>query len=48
MARKLADSKLKTKQFLGEQNVAVPKTLAVIKKHEEITDWGNTDFQIYV
>lgn len=38
MARKLADSKLKTKQFLGEQNVAVPKTLAVIKKHEEITD----------
>ena len=37
IARKLADSKLKTKQFLTEKNISVPKTLAVIKKHEEVT-----------
>ena len=37
IARRLADSKLKTKQFLTEKNIAVPKTLAILKKHEEIT-----------
>ena len=38
IARKLADSKLKTKQFLKEKNIAVPKTLAILKRHEEITN----------
>lgn len=38
ISRKLADSKLKTKQFLSGHNVAVPATLALFKKHEEITD----------
>ncbi|MDC0506180.1 hypothetical protein OAN96_01145, partial [Candidatus Gracilibacteria bacterium] len=35
-ARKLADSKLKTKDFLQSKRVAVPKTLAVLKGHDEI------------
>ncbi len=38
MARKLADSKLKTKEFLRAKWVAVPETLAILKKHSEITD----------
>ncbi len=38
MARKLADSKLKTKEFLKAKWVAVPETLAIIKKHAEVTD----------
>ena len=38
IARKLADSKLRTKQFLTEKNIAVPKTLAILKKHTEITN----------
>jgi len=37
MAKKLADSKLQTKYFLKEKGIPVPKTLAVLKKHEEIT-----------
>jgi len=38
MARKLADSKLQTKYFLKEKGIPVPETLAVLKKHEEITN----------
>ena len=38
MARKLADSKLKTKEFLKAKWVAVPETLAIIKKHSEVTE----------
>lgn len=45
MARKLADSKLKTKEFLKAKWVAVPKTLAVLKKHSEITDKLVADFE---
>ena len=37
MARKLADSKLKTKEFLKSKWVPVPKTLAVLSKHEQVT-----------
>lgn len=37
MARKLADSKLKTKEFLWSRWVPVPKTLAILKRHEQIT-----------
>jgi len=35
-ARNLADSKLKTKDFLQTKKVAVPKTLAILKGHHEI------------
>ena len=38
MARKLADSKLQTKYFLKERWIPVPETLAILKKHEEITE----------
>ena len=37
VARDLADSKLKTKEFLKKQGVSVPQTLKIIKKHEELT-----------
>ena len=37
-ARKLADSKLKTKDFLKAKWVDVPETLFVISKHEEVND----------
>ena len=37
MARKLADSKLKTKDFLRSRWVPVPKTLAILKSHEQVT-----------
>ena len=37
-ARKLADSKLKTKDFLKSKWVNVPETLFILKKHEEIND----------
>ena len=45
MARKLADSKLKTKDFLKARWVAVPETLAILKKHSEITDKLIADFE---
>ncbi len=35
-ARRLADSKLKTKDFLRAKKVAVPKTIAILKGHDEI------------
>jgi len=38
MAKKLADSKLQTKEFLKTKKIPVPETLAILKKHEEITD----------
>ncbi len=38
VARDLADSKLKTKEFLKKQWVNVPQTLKIIKKHEELTE----------
>ena len=38
MAKKLADSKLQTKEFLRTKKIPVPETLAILKKHEEITD----------
>ena len=38
MAKKLADSKLKTKDFLKSKWIPVPDTLAILTKHEEITD----------
>ena len=38
MARKLADSKLKTKEFLKSKKIPVPNTLAILKNHWEITD----------
>ncbi len=37
MARKLADSKLKTKEFLKSRGVPVPKTLAILKNHDQVT-----------
>ena len=37
MARKLADSKLQTKEFLKTKKIPVPETLAILKKHDEIT-----------
>ncbi len=36
-ARKIADSKLKTKKFLAEHQVAVPETLWILSKHSENT-----------
>ncbi len=45
MARKLADSKLKTKDFLKARWIAVPETLAILKKHSEITDTLVADFE---
>ena len=38
MAKKLADSKLKTKDFLRSKWIPVPNTLAILSKYEEITD----------
>ncbi len=50
IARRLADSKLKTKEFLWAKWVAVPETLAVLKRHDEITkelvDWLKPPFVI--
>jgi len=37
VSRSLADSKLKTKEFLKTKGVNVPQTLKIIKKHEELT-----------
>ena len=37
-ARKLADSKLKTKNFLKEHNIDVPKTIAILDSHDQIVD----------
>lgn len=37
IAKKLADSKLKTKQFLSAKGVKVPETLSIIKNHESLT-----------
>lgn len=36
-SKKLADSKLGTKKFLAQHKVAVPQTLGIIRKHEELT-----------
>ncbi len=38
MAKKLADSKLKTKDFLKSKGIPVPETLAILTKYEQITD----------
>jgi hypothetical protein len=35
-AVKLADSKLKTKQFLSARDIPVPKLFAIIRTHEEL------------
>ena len=41
--KKLADSKLKTKKFLSAHKVAVPQTLAIVKKTSELsTEFINT------
>lgn len=37
LARKLADSKLQTKEFLKSHHIAAPSTLAIFKKHEHVT-----------
>jgi len=37
-ARRLADSKLKTKEFLRANNVAIPETIAVLDNHEQLVD----------
>lgn len=37
VTRRLADSKLKTKQFLLAHKVATPETLAIFTRHEEVT-----------
>ncbi len=37
LSRRLADSKLKTKEFLSSHDISVPATLAILKKHEQIT-----------
>ncbi len=36
ISRKMADSKLKTKEFLSNKWVSVPETLLIIRKHKEI------------
>lgn len=36
-SRRIADSKLKTKEFLAKHGIPVPATLAIFKKHEQIT-----------
>lgn len=36
ISRRLADSKLKTKDFLSGHDIAVPATLAIFRKHEDI------------
>lgn len=38
ISKKLADSKLKTKEFLKSKWVSVPETLVIVKKHEEINN----------
>jgi alpha-L-glutamate ligase-like protein len=38
MAKKLADSKLRTKDFLKTKWISVPETFAVLTKNEQITD----------
>jgi glutathione synthase/RimK-type ligase-like ATP-grasp enzyme len=38
VAKKLADSKLKTKEFLMAKKIAVPETLGVFAKPSEIID----------
>ena len=38
LAKDLADSKLKTKEFLKTKNIPVPETFSIFKRHEEITD----------
>jgi len=38
LAKDLADSKLKTKEFLKTKNIPVPETFSILKRHEEITD----------
>lgn len=37
LAKKLADSKLGTKNFLASRKVAVPETLAIIKRYQDVT-----------
>lgn len=38
-AKKLADSKLRTKEFLFKKQIAVPETFMIIKTHDELTDF---------
>jgi len=38
IAKKLADSKLNTKEFLKANNIAVVETIAVLKSHDEVWD----------
>ena len=38
LAKDLADSKLKTKEFLKTKDIPVPETFFILKKHEEVTD----------
>jgi len=38
MAKRLADSKLQTKEFLKTKKIPVPETLAILKKHNQVTD----------
>jgi alpha-L-glutamate ligase-like protein len=38
ISRRLADSKLKTKEFLQNHKIAVPATLAIFTKHKQIQD----------
>ncbi len=37
-ARKLADSKLKTKDFLRANSIAIPETIQIITQHEELNN----------
>ena len=37
-ARKLADSKLKTKEFLSANSIAIPETIQILDKHEELSN----------
>jgi phosphoribosylamine-glycine ligase len=36
IAKKLADSKLKTKEFLKQNNIATPETFAILSSHDDL------------
>jgi glutathione synthase/RimK-type ligase-like ATP-grasp enzyme len=38
IARKLADSKLKTKEFLRANSISIPETIEVLDNHEMINE----------
>ena len=38
LAKKLADSKLKTKEFLRSKGIPIPETLGILSSHDELTE----------